>query len=401
MADEPKINPQNGQKVDRPQEKNPSPMAAAVGSLRGGIDAIRRVREASRQHASVKGQVRELSQRLEQDRAELSHREDIERHYGSIVSEQKAESSDANRSLNDANVRLKRIGQDCSKLESELSAMRAEHEESLRPYRELMESTKGRSDDAARSLSDAKRAVKTADQQVADAAKRREQRIAAANKAVDNAQDRIRRVESELANLKADPDTSASALSKMQSELTAEQTHLSTARSEVTRVTDECQRLVDNAQTHLWTQKQSLEVIERQANESKREATGRREEYESLYNAAMDQEKALSDRIAAKKDEQAQAEKDAQAAQKRIAVAQDVLDEANDIHNTPERTIALRQSIQEGEQQLEQLKGNEGQLAESEKSLRAKTRGQRYLVFGVVALLIAIVAVVVWLLTHR
>ena len=158
---------------------------------------------------------------------------------------------------------------------------------------------------------------------------------------------------------------------------------------------------MDNAQTHLWTQKQSLEVIERQANEAKREATGRREEYESLYNAAMDQEKALSDRIAAKKDEQAQAEKDAQAAQKRIAVAQDALNEANDIHNTPERTIALRQSIREGEQQLEQLKGNEGQLAESEKSLRAKTRGQRYLVFGVVALLIAIVAVVVWLLTHR
>ena len=84
MADEPKINPQNGQKVDGPQEKNPSPMAAAVGSLKGGVDAIRRVREASRQHASVKGQVRELSQRLEQDRAELSHREDIERHYGSI-----------------------------------------------------------------------------------------------------------------------------------------------------------------------------------------------------------------------------------------------------------------------------------------------------------------------------
>ena len=141
MANEPKINLRNGKKADGPQEKNPSPMATAVGSLKGGVDAIRRVREASRQHANVKGQVRELSQRLEQDHAELSHREDIEKRYDSIVSEQEAESSDASKSLSDTNARLKRIGQDCSKLESELNAMRAEHEESLRSYRELMEST--------------------------------------------------------------------------------------------------------------------------------------------------------------------------------------------------------------------------------------------------------------------
>ncbi|WP_058270156.1 coiled-coil domain-containing protein [Olsenella massiliensis] len=393
------MQPQETSSDERPDE-GAGQDASALSPLKGGLDAVKRVWEASRQHATARGQLRELSQALKEDRDELERRTRIEDNYDAIVSEQEAELKDAQGALRDADGRAEKAAGDAGALQESLSSLRAEHEDSLRPYRELMDATKGRSDDAARSLADARRAVKGADQQVAEAAKRREQRIAAANKAVDNAQDRLRKVQAELMALKKDPSASASALSKMQSEAVAEQAHLDAARNDVARVTVECQQLVDNAQTHLWTQRQSLEAVERQAGDAKREATSRREEYESLYNAARDEERQLQDQISQVEHDRQLAQDDAREAQGRITAARDILDEAGDVHDTPEKTAALERAIDERQAQLVSLEAEVEGLARFERNLRARTRGQRLAFVGIALLALAAVVAVVVIVTQ-
>ncbi len=375
------------------------PQGGALESLRRGISAIQSVHEATRQHADARNASKQLSDQIAADTKTLEHREQIDRDFASIVSEQEAERAKASAALAGARSTAQQLEETIASLNDQLARMKQDHEESLRPYRELMESAKGRSDDAARSLSEARRAVKAAESQVADSAKHREQRIATANRAADNAQDRLRRVEAELTSLQRDPSSSPSAVSKMQSELVSEQAHLGSARDEVARVTEECRRLVDNAQTHLWTQRQSLETIENKTNQAKEEATAHREEYERLYNAAMDEEKALSDRIAQERANQAGAQRDADDAQRRVDAADERLSEAREIHTTPQVTAALRDAIAANRRQLDVLAAEIDRLAEREQALRDQTRRQRYVVFGIAAAAIILILLVVWLLT--
>ena len=212
---------------------------------------------------------------------------------------------------------------------------------------------------------------------------------------MDNAQDRLRKVESDLNSLKGSSTASPNALSKMQSELVAERAHLDAAREDVGRVTAECQQLVDNAQTHLWTQKQSLETAERAADDAKREADGRREEYESLYNKAMGGQKEIEARIAeVEKDIDARQTERAEQAQV-VFDAQALVDEADDIHSTPEVTKNLQDAIATGKVELEKRQREVDALAAEERQLRESTRAQRFLFIGVAAVAIVIIVLIV------
>ncbi len=370
--------------------------AGALGSLKSGLDAIGAVCSAAKQHSVARAQLKRLKKELAKTQSVLDHRTDIESRYGEIVSEKTAEIEGARSAIAACQERTQQLEAEKATFEGQLRQMKADHEEAIRPYRDLMESTKGRSDDDAKSLAENRRAVKVADQQVADAAKRREQRIANANRAVDNAQERLRKVESELSSLQNGGNASPSAIQKMQSEIVTERAHLDAARDEVARTTAECQQLVDNAQTHLWTQKQSLETAERQASEAKREADARREEYERLYNSALAEEKAIEDEIALRQRAIAETGKEQAESERRQSEAQALLDEANEIHATPEVTQQLRQGIAEGQASLERQESEVNSLARSERRIRETTRTQRYIFIGAAVAVLAVVVLLVW-----
>lgn len=389
MADEPTAQDGEGD-AGRGQQ-------ATIGALRAGIGAIAAVRGAARQHAEARAQLKSAQDALDESRGVLAHRLDIERNFEQIVSDQGAELGAATSERQATQGAIDQAEEKRGALEGQLAAMKEKHEGQLRPYRDLMETTKGRSDDAAKSLSELKRAIKGADQQVSDAAKRREQRIAAANRSVDNAQERLRKVQSDLHALQTNPSAAPGAISKMQSEAVAEQAHLDAARKEVTRVTAECQLLVDNAQTHLWTQRQSLETVERQADDAKHEADGRREEYERLYNEAMGREKDLSDEIARCRQEAEEAAKGREAAEGRMSAAQRLLDEARDIHTTPELTRQLQEKVDAQMRDLEQRQATVEELAHEERELRLSTRRQRYTLM--VAATVAVIVIVIVAIT--
>ena len=132
------------------------PQGGALESLRRGISAIQSVHEATRQHADARNASKQLSDQIAADTKTLEHREQIDRDFASIVSEQEAERAKASAALAGARSTAQQLEETIASLNDQLARMKQDHEESLRPYRELMESAKGRSDDAARSLSEAR-----------------------------------------------------------------------------------------------------------------------------------------------------------------------------------------------------------------------------------------------------
>ena len=380
--------------------------AAAVANsasqqLKEGLEAIRNVRALAKQRADARAQLDELRRELDDAMEILEHRVDIERNYDQIVLEQTTQIEAAQAASSSAQAHIDELSGERDRLSSNLAALKAEHEESLRPYKNLMDTTKGRSDDASVALADARRTVKSAESQANDAIRRRDQRVSAANRAVDNAQERLRRVQTELDKLQGDPDAPITALPKMRDELVAERAHLDSAREDVDKVTAETQQAVEEAQARLFTLRQTLESAERTAEDAKREATASREEYDRLYKEAKAAEDELESTIKERTRDIAAATKDRDAAERRIDELQIVLDEANDIHETPEVTSKLRERISAGQAELERQGQEFQELTQSERELRETTRSKRILFFAVVAFIVVLMVALVWFLLLR
>ena len=249
--------------------------------------------------------------------------------------------------------------------------------------------------DMLRTVAEAKRAVRTAEGQVKDATDRREQAISSANRALDNSKARQRKVQGELDKLLADPSAKRDAIAQVRQELAAETAHVSAAETAVTRATADAQSSVDNAQTHLWTQKQSLETAQRESDAMQAEAKERRGEYDRLRSEAEARQKKLSDKIDRHKAEIERSNRLRDNARTDASKANDLLSEAKSIHDTPQATEQLRRSIAEREQTLESQRAQVEELGRAEKELRRRTRATRIAVLVILVVLVAVVVVLV------
>lgn len=380
---------------------------AAMGagrSIAGGLSALRQVRQASKLRSDAEADVREIERGLEEDRYELAHREDVERDYELIVEEQTAEISDAQAIVLDTEARIAEQRSQAQQLTSELRAMRERHEQKLRPYRNLMDSTRGRSDDASKALANVRRDVRSAERTLSEATKNRDARIAGAHRAVDAAQERVGALETELNALmqsNEDPDTSAAALAKMEGELTSNRAALVAARVDVTQVTEEAQAAVDQAQRRLLSLQRDQAQAEKLAETTKAEATARKDEYDGMYREAQAKEKAHEDAIKACEMRIRDLTRTRDDAQARLEDAQDMLDEANEIHAHPETTEGLRQRIADEEADLADAQDELDELLEEERELRRTTRGSRIIAISVAVLVLLLIVFCVWFFLFR
>lgn len=378
------------------KKKGAGPMAPVTG----GYSAMRRVRQASKEHSNARNELKKAEAALSEDKKVLDHRIDIARSYDTIVAEQTKERTDAEHAVEAADERLAELQKEHDKLADDLAKMKAEHAEAIQPYQNVMESTKGRSDDTAKLLAEAKKNAKAAQADAADAQTRREQRISAANKAYDNAQARLRKLTSDFEALKGRPDSDAGAIARMEQEVAAEKAHLESTKADIPTVTQEAQKNVDAAQRHLWNQQQALEAAEKAAEEARQEAKERKAEYDKCYQGFQTEEATLDNDVVQREMAMRDANKDKDAAKARIEAAQKLLDEAQDIHDTPEVTRKLAESVNEQQRLVDLQKRAVSDLARSEKQLRTSTRKQRITFVALIILVAAVILLVIWFLTH-
>lgn len=368
----------------------------AASTLRAGAFALRDVRNASRQSADARAQAKKIDEALESDQEVLDHRREIESSYASIVERQSRIVADAKARAASARQRFEGLGEEHTALLADLDELKAANASELRPYKRIAETAKGALDDASRSLSEAKRAVRTAEGQVRDASDRREQSVSSANRALDNAQARQLRVQDDLKRLQAQPG-SPSAIAKMQSENVAALARVEAARAEVDRATREGQASVENAQTHLWTQNQSLEAAQREASAAKSKYDEQKADLDRRMKDAEGKEAELQRRIDQKKKAIEELEDDIKEADEAQVEAQGLIDEAELIHSTPEETARLEHAIAARRIELQQASAEVELYETTEKALRKQTRLQRFALIGAVALIVAIIAAVAML----
>ena len=79
--------------------------------------------------------------------------------------------------------------------------------------------------------------------------------------------------------------------------------------------------------------------------------------------------------------------------------AQAAIDEANDIHAHPEATLALAAALERDQAEHAEQANEVEQLAETERSVRERTRGSRLRLIGAIAAIAVTIALVaaVWL----
>jgi predicted nucleic acid-binding Zn-ribbon protein len=370
----------------------------ASKSIFDGYSAMREVHNASKQHSSARAHLEEIQTEIDESTRELDHRTDYYTRYDEIVAEQTDELADANKEHEDVQATIDELNREHEELSDKLTEMKKQHEQELRPFKELMDSSRERADDAARSLTEAKRSVKIAENQVNDLTARRDSRLANANRTIDNARSRLAELQTNLEKLRADPATKPEAIEEVNADILTEQNHLKSAQKEVDDVTAEMQRATENAQSHLWTQKQSLESAERANNTAKADASRRHDDYEKKRQDAETQEAVLDNAVVEREMKIRDAKKDLEAAKKRIDAAQDVLDEAEDIHAHPEEIERLKALIADDKAALEVQQQQVDGLAKAERSLRDRTRTQRSVFIGVIIAAAVIIILVVWLL---
>jgi chromosome segregation ATPase len=185
-------------------------------------------------------------------------------------------------------------------------------------------------------------------------------------------------------------------LSDMRGEVASELAHLKSAQEDVGAVAAETKQVVDNAQTHLWTQKQSVEVAEKQAEEAKADSRAKQEEYDKLHQDAMTEEATLDNEVVAREMQLRECNRDLEAAQKRIDAAQAKLDEANDIASTPDVTRQLSEQIADTRAAVDVQKREVDLLANTEHEVRERTRQQRLIFMAVIVVAVIVVAVILW-----
>ncbi len=390
---------------DQPTTNELSPAdsekAPSENAFLAGIAALRDVHHASRRTEEARQRLAELQAEIEEDTDELNHRLSIEQNFEQIIARNTAELEQATTDEKDAHARGDLASSTRADLTKQLETMKAKHEEKLGPYRGLMETTKARADDASRALGEARRDAKSAESQEAEAIRNRDAAIASANRAVDTARDRLQRAQDELTRAKQSQNTTQSTTDRLLHQVITEQAALDLAKQKVPSVTTESDQRVEAAQTYLASRKQILAEVEHQASEAKAEATARKEEYDELYKQAMADEEVLKKQIAICDTDLEQANDNAAEARERADVAQAALDEANDIHSTPEVTTELHDRIAKSQEQAAAMSAEADSLAQKEHILRTETRGSRALIIGAAIVLVILVIVVVWLIFFR
>ena len=369
---------------------------AGVRSVASGYSAIREVSRARRAHADAREKLEELEAAIASSEQELEHRREVERDYDAIIELQTKELGDAGGELAEATDALSELAATRDGLVGKLKELKADNEQRLRPYRDLMEAAKGALDDARGAHGEAKRALRTAQGQLDTASNARDTRLASANRAVDGASARLQRLQDQLAQMKRDPSTGAKELTEMSGGVAAALAQLENARADLTRVTAETRQAVEIAQTHLYTQKISFEDAEHDLEAARADAQEKADGYEELKAEADATEQQLDSQIQDATHDIAEQTERSQRAQGRIDAAQALIDEANEIHAHPEATEQLAHKVSDDRSAAEVQRRQVEALAEEERSVRATTLHTRIAFVAAAAIAAVVAAVIMW-----
>ncbi len=374
--------------------------AAGAASVTDGMAAIRAVSAAKRAHAQAKDELNQIEQTAAELADELAHRREVEQNFDDIIELQNKELEQARQAMADAAAKAGELEAAHEQAKVELARLKAANEEKLAGPRELASAARAKLDQAEAEARSARRAVKGAQAQADDAIGSRDSRVQAANRAVQTAQGKLDRAQAQLSEMRKDPSAGAKNLTEKSSEVAGALAQLQNAKAEVARINAEAAQGVEAAQTHLYTQRKSLEMIEDDLAAAMDDEQEKRKAFESLKAQADAEEKAGADKVRQLAADIETARQDGELARGRVDAANAQIAEAKDIHAHPEATEALAGRVAEVNRSAESQRRQVAELASEEKAVRERTQRTRLVFYALVAAAVVIVLVLVLLIAQ-
>ena len=227
----------------RPEPQSPTPPQAWAPMLSQGMDAVREVSAARRAHSEARDHLDELSQVIEENEDELTHRRDVEANYAQIVAEQTARQTSCLESVRAAVVAQQAIAKTIDDLKQSLSAMKDADKATEKRLKSALDAAESQEASAREGANRLVRRVTDAQRGLESAKADRETNLAAARKAVESAQARLNALREEFAEIQRNPSANSAAYSvrgtELENDISDAAEQLRTAQEQLPRLTAE------------------------------------------------------------------------------------------------------------------------------------------------------------------
>ncbi len=375
--------------------------AASVGTmLSQGMGAVREVSAARRAHSEARDHLDELSQVIEENEDELTHRRDVEANYAQIVAEQTARQASCLESVRAAVAAQQAIAKTIDDLKQSLSAMKDADKATEKRLKSALDAAESQEASAREGANRLVRRVTDAQRGLESAKADRETNLAAARKAVESAQARLNALREEFAEIQRNPSANSAAYSvrgtELENDISDAAEQLRTAQEQLPRLTAELDQSIADAEAVVAEANKPIE----EARSSFRDVSNATAEARDALDAARKDAETRQKELRSQINEQEKAlknqEKAQQEAQDDADNAAEILADANDIHAHPEITQQLAARIDSDKQYQAQQMQQVESLAATEKNVREQTRTSRLKFVGIVAAIVVAVALVIF-----
>lgn len=375
--------------------------AASVGTmLSQGMGAVREVSAARRAHSEARNHLDELSQVIEENEDELTHRRDVEANYAQILAEQTARQASCLESVRAAVAAQQAIAKTIDDLKQSLSAMKDADKATEKRLKSALDAAESQEASAREGANRLVRRVTDAQRGLESAKADRETNLAAARKAVESAQARLSALREEFAEIQRNPSANSAAYSvrgtELENDISDAAEQLRTAQEQLPRLTAELDQSIADAEAVVAEANKPIE----EARSSFRDVSNATAEARDALDAARKDAETRQKELRSQINEQEKALKNQQKAQQEAQDdadnAAEILADANDIHAHPEITQQLAARIDSDKQYQAQQMQQVESLAATEKNIREQTRTSRLKFVGIVAAIVVAVALVIF-----
>lgn len=375
--------------------------AASVGSmLSQGMGAVREVSAARRAHSEARDHLDELSQVIEENEDELTHRRDVEANYAQIVAEQSARQASCLESVRAAVAAQQAIAKTIDDLKQSLSAMKDADKATEKRLKSALDAAESQEASAREGANRLVRRVTDAQRGLESAKADRETNLAAARKAVESAQARLNALREEFAEIQRNPSANSAAYSvrgtELENDISDAAEQLRTAQEQLPRLTAELDQSIADAEAVVAEANKPIEEARSSFRDVSNATAEARDALDTARKDAETRQKELRSQINEQEKALKNQQKAQQEAQDDADNAAEILADANDIHAHPEITQQLAARIDSDKQYQAQQMQQVESLAATEKNVREQTRTSRLKFVGIVAAIVAAVALVIF-----
>ncbi len=376
-------------------EVQETPQSASQGiSLSGIYQAFKDVHEASRATSQAEKDLKALQATLKADTETLEHRRHIDANFDQIIFEQTTIVEQGVVSQGKIVEITKENKEKKSKLQEELEALEAQNKRSLAPLIERNDEAQAKLDEAARHLAHCKRTEQNSRQNLENLISQRNKQSKSLNASITTSEEAIRKLKNETLDRSAEL-TNRDKLD-LREKITIEQNRLAEFKQNLHRIELSAQKNIEEAQQTIEVEAARLEKTRVHHDEIKKDAELKLKRLEEQSEQCRLAEEAIQKQIDDIDAYQKTLDDHNGEIQKAIEEAKDLINEAHDIHENPEKTQQLALTILKNEALLEQQEITHAELQAYEDELRRTTRTSRISTLaGILVIVLIIVLVIV------